>query len=165
MPALGTKNVFGWSLRDATGQTAAVKFVSPTLTSLNLAGFQTEFLTLQTALDGITLGTISIARYGNEEIITNETPTNKNAQIEQGLLVRMRGVTTQQPFSVRIPTVDPTKLNFVEGAGNAVIISGAGASAEVTSLIAALEAVVEVPVGSGEAAEVIGMEYTRGPRR
>jgi len=66
--------------------------------------------------------------------------------------------TTEQPYSFNIPTIDYSKLNFVDGGGNAVIFAGAGASAEVAAFVTAFEAVAKAPA-TGNAVHITGMKY------
>ena len=74
------------------------------------------------------------------------------------MLVRVKGAVSEAPWSFRIPTVDYTAFNYADPpAGDSVILSGAGASAATTALVAAIEAVVKMPTDPTEAVVVVGM--------
>lgn len=148
--------------RDYSGETKSIRLYSGELTIGTLAGFLTQFGTLQTALDAVTLGVRAKQGWGEETVVSNDRAAVKDAQIETELLVRVQGATTEAPWSFRIPTVDYTAFNYADPpAGDSVIISGAGASAATTSLISALEAVAKMPDDETEAIVVVGMEVVR----
>lgn len=162
MPAIGGRQPIGFTLLDYSGETFPVALLANELTAVSLPGFLTDFAALQSALDAVTLGAMQKTRWGNEEILTNTPPTNKAAQVETQMLVRCVGATTEAPYSFRIGTVDYTKFNYADPpARDQVIISGAGASAETTALIDALEALCKMPNDETEAIVVVGMEVVR----
>lgn len=110
----------------------------------------------------MTLGVRAKQSWGEETIVSNDRAAVKDAQVETELLVRVQGATTEAPWSFRIPTVDYTAFNYADPpAGDSVIISGAGASAATTALVAALEAVAKMPNDETEAIVVVGMEVVR----
>lgn len=162
MPQLGGRNVATWSYRDHSGETKSIRLYTGEITAVSLAGLLTALGNIQTALDAVTLGVRAKQTWGEETVVSNAKAATADAQIETELLVRARGATTQAPFSFRIPTVDYTKFAFAEPpAGDQVIISGAGATAETTALITALEAACKMPDDETEAIEVVGMEVVR----
>lgn len=158
MPAIGSRNPSQWSYRDHSGETKSIRLYSGELTAVSLPGFLTLFGNLTTALDAVTLGVRAKESWGEETIVSNAKAGTQDAQIESELLVRVVGATTQQPWSFRIPTVDYTAFNYADPpAGDQVIISGAGASAATTALIAALEALCKMPDDETEGITVVGM--------
>lgn len=82
------------------------------LTALSLPGFLTQLGALRTALDGITLGTISRERWiGDETPLSNIPPLDSSAQVELTWLVRFVGNLTAQQGSVSIATPDLSLLS------------------------------------------------------
>lgn len=155
MPALGSNQPITIQYRDYSREVKSIRLYAGELTAVSLPGFLTQFGALQTALDGVTLGVRSAQSWGEETIVSNAVPATKDAQIESEMLVRVRGATSEAPWSFRIPTVDYTAFNY-NGDDN-VIISGAGASAATTALITAIEALVKMPADETEAVVVVGM--------
>lgn len=159
MPALGTSQPGDYQLLDSTGQRKGFRLYYGPVTALTIADLLAELGTLTGTVDALTIGTLAKTNFAIvETVISNEIPTDQAAQIGSNLLVKYQDATTEQPFSFNIPTIDYSKLNFVEGGGNAVIFAGAGASAEVTNFVTAFEAVAHSPV-TGNAVVVTGMKY------
>lgn len=162
MPALGGRQPATFSYRDYSGETKAIRLYTGEITAVSLPGLLTELGTLASAFDAVTLGVRAKNTWGEETIVSNDLPADKDAQVETEMLVRLRGVTTEAPWSFRIPTVDYTVFNYASPpAGDQVIISGAGASAETTALISALETTLRAPWDETELLEVVGMEVVR----
>lgn len=162
MPALGGRQPVGIQYLDYSGEVDTIRLYAGEITAVSIAGFLSDFGDLQTALDAVTLGTRSKQNWGEETVVSNTRPTDKDAQVETQMLVRCQGATSEAPFSFRIPTVDYTAFNYANPpAGDQVIIAGAGASAATTALIAALEAFCKMPNDETEAIVVVGMEVVR----
>lgn len=162
MPALGGRQPITVQYRDYSGETKSIRMYAGEITAVSLPGFLAAFGDLQNALDAVTLGVRSAQSWGEETVVSNLRPTEKDAQIETEMLVRLRGATSEAPWSFRIPTVDYTAFNYAEPpAGDQVIISGAGASAATTALISAIQALVKMPTDETEAVVVVGMEVVR----
>jgi hypothetical protein len=159
MPALGGRQAITYQFRDFTGEIKGVRMFSGEITAVSLPGLLTELGTLESALNGITLGVISKSSWGEETIVSNDVPVSKYAQIESALLVTMRGDTTEAQWSFSIPTIDANVLNFATGAGDTVIFEGAGASAQTTALVDALETTLRNPDDDSELGVVIGMRF------
>lgn len=162
MPALGGRQPASFSYRDYSGELKSIRLYTGEITAVSIAGLLTELGDLATALDAVTLGVRAKQSWGEETIVSNDRPAAKDAQIETEMLVRLRGVTSEAPWSFRIPTVDYTAFNYADPpAGDAVIISGAGASAATLALVAAIEATARMPNDETELVEVVGMEVVR----
>lgn len=158
MPALGGSQPVVFQYRDYSGETKSLRVYAGEITAVSLPGLLTDIGDLQTALDNVTLGVRSKQSWGEETVVSNERATAKEAQIESEMLVRCMGATTERPFSFRIPTVDYTAFNYADPpAGDTVILSGAGASAATTALVAAIEALCKMPDDETEALQVVGM--------
>jgi len=161
MPALGGSQLVGFQYLDYSGEKKAVTVYANEITAISLPGLLTDIAALQTALNAVTLGTLSKTSWGNQEVLSNTRPADKDAQIETEMLVRAMDSVTEQPFSFRIPTVDYTAFNYASPpAGDQVIISGAGASAATTALVTALEA-FSSPFNEANTMTVLGMEVVR----
>lgn len=162
MPPLGGRQPIVRTYRDYSGETKGVRVYAGEITAVSLPGLLTQMGAWSTALDAVTLGEAAKFSWGEEVIISNDRPTDKDAQIETELLVRVRGAVTEAPWSFRIPTVDYTAFNYASPpAGDQVIISGAGASAATTALIDALEDMAKMPNDETEAVVVVGMEIVK----
>lgn len=162
MPPIGGRQPIGRQYRDYGGEVKTIRLYANELTAVSLPGFLTAFAALNTALDAVVLGAASKAFWGEETVISNARAATKDAQVETELLVRAVGATSEKPFSFRIPTVDYTKFNFADPpAGDAVIISGGGATAETLALVTALEALCKMPDDETEAIVIVGMEVVR----
>lgn len=158
MPALGNVNPMGIQYRDYSGEVKSIRLYGPELTAVTLPDFLADFGDLQTALDAVTLGVRASQSWGETSYISNDRAATKDAQIETELLVRVKGAVSEAPWSFRIPTIDYTAFNYADPpAGDSVILSGAGASAATTALVAAIEAVVKMPTDNSEAVVVVGM--------
>lgn len=162
MPALGGRQPYSVSYRDYSGETKSIRLYTGEITAVSLPGLLADLGDLTTALDAVTLGVRAKEQWGEETIVSNERATAKDAQIETEMLVRVMGATTEAPWSFRIPTVDYTAFNYADPpAGDTVILSGAGATAATTALVAAIEAVAKMPNDETEAVVVVGMEVVR----
>lgn len=158
MPAVGNVNPVGIQYRDYSGEVKSIRLYSGAITAVSLPGFLSDFGDLQTALDAVTLGVRAKQTWGEESTVSNDRPSAKDAQVETELLVRVQGATSERPWSFRIPTVDYTAFNYADPpAADQVIISGAGASASTTALVAALETLCKMPDDPAEAIVVVGM--------
>jgi len=160
MPAIGSRNPITIQYLDHSGEVQSIRMYANELTAVSLPGFLTQFGTLQAAFDAVTLGVRSAQTWGEETTVSNTVPSDKNAQVETEMLVRLRGATTEAPFSFRIPTVDYDAFNYIEGSDK-VILSGAGASAATTALVTAIEALCKTPWDEAEAAVVVGMNVVK----
>jgi hypothetical protein len=154
MPALGGRQPITIQYRDYSGEVKSVRVFAGELTAVTLPGFLSQLGALESALDAVTLGVRSSTQWGELNITSNARPVDKTAQVETELLVRVQGATTQAPWSFRIPTVDYAAFNYLD---DAVILSGAGASAATTALVAAIEALCKMPDDETEAVVVVGM--------
>lgn len=162
MPALGSRQPITITYLDHSGEVKTIRMFANEITAVSLPGFLADFGDLQTALDAVTLGVRHKQTWGEETIVSNTKPTDKQAQIETEMLVRLRGATSEAPWSFRIPTVDYDAFNYADPpAGDSVIISGAGATAATIALVDAIEALVKMPDDEAEAVVVVGMEVVR----
>lgn len=162
MPALGGRQPFTVVYRDYSGETKSVRLYTGEITAVSLPGLLTQLGAFTTALDAVTLGVRAKQQWGEETVVSNDRAASKVAQVESELLVRCQGETSQAPFSFRIPTVDYDAFNYADPpAGDQVIISGDGASAATTALVAAIEDAFKMPDDETEGIVVVGMEVVR----
>lgn len=160
MPPLGSVHKSRIVYGDATQETSALEIYNGAITSFSIAGFLTDFGTLQTATDGITLGVRRQQSWiGDLTTVSNGWPTDQAAQREAKLLVDYWDTTSEEVFQLTVPTVDFSVLNFVSGGGDAVIFAGAGASAEIVAWVTAFEAIARTPRNDAATVEVIGMRF------
>lgn len=162
MPAVGGRQGITVQYLDFSGERKGIQLFANEITALSIAGFLTDFGTLQGALDAVTLGTRSGQTWGEQTVVSNTRPAAKDAQVESEMLVLCQGATSQAPFSFRIPTIDYTVFNYASPpAGDSVILSGAGASAQTTALINAIETIAKMPDDETDALVVVGMKVVR----
>jgi len=163
MPALGGRQPITYQFLPHSGKAvSADRFFANEITALSIGGFLDLLGDLTAAIDAVTIGQLSKTSWGEETVVSNTAPSNKNAQQESQMLIRMRGATTQAPYSVRIPTIDFTAFNYAPPPnGDIVIISGAGATTATTDLVSAIQALCKMPDDETEAVVVVSMEAER----
>jgi hypothetical protein len=158
MAGVGGRQFATFQYRDYSGEVKSIRMYTGEITAVSLPGLLTQLGSIATALDAVTLGVRAYTSWGEETVVSNERASSKNAQVETEMLVRLRGATSERPWSFRIPTVDYDAFNYADPpAGDAVIISGAGASAATTALVSAIEAAIKMPDDETEAVVVVGM--------
>jgi hypothetical protein len=160
MPAIGGRQKYNVTLRDATGEPTTHTVYFDEITAVSLPGLLTELGAYNTALIAITNGVLAKDFWGEETIVSNAVPSDPSAQRESKLLVQYQGVTTEKPFTLTIGTVDYSKLVFLPGAGDAVAFEAAnGASAEIQAWVTAFEALASSPDDEAENVAVTGMRF------
>jgi len=158
MPAVGSRQPITVQYLDAHGKVQSFSAFAGELTAVSLPGFLTQFGALQTALDGITLGTRSAQSWGEATQVSNTLPGDKDASVATEILVRYMGATTQKPYSLRIPTADYSVFNYSDPPnGDSIQFSGAGASAATLAFVTAFEALCKSPDDDAEAVIITGM--------
>lgn len=120
-----------------------------------LSATQLEIDAWVAAVDGISLGAMKQTNAQSITKLTNVPPSNVNAQREEKLRITYQDDVTIDRYTVTIPCLDKTAVNFKENSDEIEI--GAGASAATTALITAFENFVASPVGNG--VTVLGMKY------
>lgn len=148
MAPIGGRQPAAWQFRDYDGETQTLRLYTGEITAVSLPGLLTQIGALTAALDAVVLGVIAKTSWGEETVVSNLNATDKDAQVQTNMLVRVHGATSEAPWSFRIPTVDPEAFNYVEGN---VVLSGAGATAATTALVTALEDLVKMPDDETEA--------------
>ena len=98
-------------LLDYSEKTSTMRFNFGAITAVSIGGFLTQFGALRTALDGITLGTVTKERWvGDSTILDNTPPTDHNAVRELAWLVEYEGATdTRGLHTCRIAAPDTAK--------------------------------------------------------
>src|SRR5215207_6153441 len=88
MPPLGSVHKSRIVYGDVTEETSALEIYNGAITAVSIGGFLTNFGTLQTATDAITLGLRRQQSWiGDLTTVTNDWPTDRAAQRESKLLV------------------------------------------------------------------------------
>lgn len=160
MPKLGSVHVSRINYGDVSHESSGFEVFNGAITALSIAGFLTQFGALQTATDGITIGTRrSQSWIGDRTTVSNAWPTDPAAHRENKLMVKYQDVVTEEPFDLTIPTIDFTKLNFIPEGGDAVYFEGDNASDEIKAWVAAFEAMAKSPRDPANGVEVIRMTY------
>jgi len=160
MPALGSVHKAKINYGDVSQEVSSLEVYVGPITALSIAGFLTQFGTLQTATDAVTLGVRRSQSWtGDYSTISNGWPTDPAAHRENKLLVDYWDTVTEEQFTLTIPTIDFTKLNFIPEAGDAVYMTGASASTEMAAWTAAFTAIGRTPRSDANAIEVLGGRY------
>lgn len=147
---------------DFTSEKSTNKVPSYQIDAANLATWLTGWGAYKTASAGITIGTQQkeqVVIY--DTILSNTLPTSQVAQRESKLLIRYRGDTTGELFTMTIPTVDLAALTFAAGAlGNTdyIVLADGGVMA---AWVTAFEAIARNPRDDSEtvtveSAQVVG---------
>lgn len=159
MPPIGSQHVAGLGYRDATGEVGSVEIQIGAITAVSIAGFLTQFGDFQTKTDAILLGTRARQYWtGDRTVVSNAKPTDPAAQREAKLEVDYMDSVTEEIWTITLPTIDFSKLNFVPNGGDAVIFSGAGANADIAAWVTSFEALAKAP-RTGNAVTVVGMRF------
>lgn len=160
MPALGSVHKSRILLGDVSHESSAVEVFNGAVTAVSIGGYLTNLTALQNALAGLTIGTLRQRSWiGDLTTVSNAWPTDPAAHRENKLLIEYQGNTTQKPFTLTIPTIDFTKLNFIPMGGDNVYFSGANASAEIKAFVTAFETIGRSPDDDQENVTVIGARY------
>jgi hypothetical protein len=148
-----------FTLRDGHRRQRSFKLYAALLDAASFPTQQSGLGTLRNDIAAITTGTISLWEWGIERVDRSILAgPDAGSTINTQLLVSCRGNTTGQLFSFRIPTVDLTTMNFASPPnGDTVIISGAGATSQITNLISRLQGYCRCPNLPLEAFTVISM--------
>jgi hypothetical protein len=145
---------------DVSEETSPLTIFNDAITAISLPGFLTNLAALETATDNVTIGVRRKSTWvGDETTITNTWPTDKAAHRENKLLVTYIDDTTEKPYTLTIPTIDFSVLNYVPGGGDAVLFAGAGASAQIIAWVTAFEAIASSPDNPGNSVTVTKMRY------
>lgn len=140
---------------DATREKSTFKLYNGAITAASLPGFLTAYGNLKTALDNMTVGTLSDDQWvGDKTHLSDALPSNL-AQREIKLLIGYHGATSNDNFTVTLPTLDLTKVVFTPGGGDAVSLT---TPAEMAALVTAMEAIGRSP---NDDAESIVVDYAR----
>jgi len=101
------------------------------------------FDTFITRVDALTLGAQARQQYVNENTIAWTQPTNGAAR-ETKLLIQYKCTATGKPYTMTIPTIDPTIPDYVINI-NAKDVIRMDSPAEITQLVTAFNAFVVAP--------------------
>jgi len=161
MPPIGNEHVVSIAYRDKTEEIGKFEVNVGAITAVSIAGFLTDFGTLQTATDGITLGVRAAQSWtGDRTIVSNDIPASNYAQRENKLRVKYMDDTTEETFTVSIPTVDLTVCVFLPGGKDAVAFKTEnGAHANLIAWVTAFEAIARSPRNDANTVTVVGCRF------
>lgn len=129
------------------GERSTAQFPGPDVTSANIDTWLTETASLRTALEGITLGTVTkLTRVLSESPQPDTQPASQFAQRETKWLVRYHDAITGKKATLEVPTADLALLD-PNSTGKADMTNAA-----IVAFVTAFEAFVVGP--DGNAAEV-----------
>jgi hypothetical protein len=131
-------------ITDKTGETTHTTIYNDAVTAVSIAGFLAALTTLRSTIDAITLGAQTRNTWvGDADVVPVDVSTLSNlAQRENKLLITYEDTTTHEQYTLSIGTLDLTKVTFVPGAKDAVLLT---APAEMVAFIAAFEAIASPP--------------------
>lgn len=142
---------------DATGETSTMKVYNDAITAVSLPGFLTDFGDFKTKTAAITRGEITRTTWvGDADETGNTAPSDQLAQRENKLLVTYRDTTTNEKYTLTVPTIDLTLLTFIPGGKDAVAIPTAG---PLFDWITSFETLASPPEAPGNAVEVIALRF------
>ena len=143
------------SFRDFSDELSRIRVYNGAITVISLPGFLTEYAALKTAMDAATLGVLAKDQWvGDATLISSLLPADPMAQRELKVLFNYIGNTTQKPYEFTLPTPDLAALGAI--AGQDALIIGAGASAAMAALVAALETIARTPDDDTETITISG---------
>lgn len=155
---MAAKHFGEFELLDYSESRASTRVYFGPLTALNLAGFLTQFGNLRTAIDAITLGTISRERWvGDSDTLSNIPPNDPNAQRELFWLVSYEDANSGRKYTLQIPAPDTAKL--IPGTDEADY-----ADTDIAAYITAFQAIGRSPVDPEAGVLVLGIQL-RGRKR
>jgi len=164
MPAIGSVHKTKINYGDVTNEVGSLEVFTGAVTAVSIAGFLSDLGGLQAATDAITLGTRRSQSWtGDYTVVSNAWPTDRAAQRENALLVRYQDSVTEEPFTLTIPTIDFTKLNFIPFGGDNVYFTAPNGNADIVAWVAAFEALARSPKNDQNTVKVIGVEYVGKP--
>lgn len=160
MPPLGSVHKSKLTYGDATHETSSVEIYNDAITALSIAGYLTQLTAFTNATDAIVLGVRRQNSWtGDLTVVSNSWPTDPAAQREAKLLVDYQDTTTEEAFTLTIPTIDFSKLVFVPGGGDNVLFAGEDANEDIVAWVTAFEALASPPRDPSHNVEVIGMRF------
>lgn len=143
------------SFLDAGNEIGTMSFYGSILTAGNIVSKTVSFAALVAAIEAITLGAKTRARYASDTTYNAAQPTNGAAR-ELKLLVQYRDSVTGAQFTTSIPTLDPTLPAYVLNV-NARDVIELDTPTEITDFITAFEAFAVNPL-TGNLVTVYGLK-------
>lgn len=160
MPKLGSVHKAKITYGDVSQETSPVEIYTGAITALSIGGFLSDFGDFQAATDAITIGVRRSQSWtGDLTTVSNDYPTDRAAHRENKLLITYQDVVTKKPYTLTIPTIDFSKLNFIPFGGDNVYFEGTNASAELAAWTAAFETLAKAPDDDTHAVEVLNARY------
>jgi len=132
---------YGLSILDNSEETGKTDFNIGDLTAVSLPGALTQMGALQTAIEGVILGTVSVSRWGDADNISNTPPASPLAQRGVKWTVLMEDDTLHTKFKNLLPTADLSLL--AAGEEELDLTAGAGLALKV-----AIEDLARSPAGN-----------------
>lgn len=106
MPHYGTVSV-----RDYSDETSTTKLHFGAVTAISIAGLLTQWGNFKTAMGNIILGVIGREQLVMDNtVLSNDSPTDSNAQVELKFMFTYEGDTSKKKFRFEVPTPDTSKV-------------------------------------------------------
>lgn len=134
------------SFLDQTGEVGTFTVFNDAITAVSIAGYLTQLTDFRAKTVALTRGTnLRNTWVGDADDNGRVLPGDNLAQRENKLEVTYQDTTTDKEYTLAIPTIDLTLLEFIPGAKDAVRFSGAGVNAAVTDWVTAFQALASPP--------------------
>ena len=144
------------TFRDIDGEESTFQLPNGPITALTIAGFLTEYGSLKTALDALTLGVLARDQWvGDKTEISSALPTNNFAQRELKLKFTMIGAAGGDEFYRTLPCPDLAAITIIPDTGGTVDIT---AGTALPAAITAIETLGKHPDDPAEAITVTKVE-------
>lgn len=144
-----TTHEVNMTIRDYSDETSNFKVNIGATTALNIAGVLSQIGALRAGVQGIILGVIAGDRWvADNNVYTNATPTDENAQVELKWFVRVEANTSKKIFRHEIATPDLTKL--IPGTDKADLTDP-----DIAAYVTAYETIAKSPDNDAEGMSVL----------
>lgn len=144
---------------DAGNEAWSLGVFGKVLTAGNFVAQEALFSTFVDTSMALVLGAKKTTIYGNEVHFSYVQPTNGAAR-EIALGIQCKDATTQERFSYRLPTLDPTIPVYIANINAKDAVDPTTPSA-IVDFLTAWDAFVVSPI-TGNALDVIGIKVVRG---
>jgi hypothetical protein len=143
---------------DKTGEPSTMTVFNDAITAVSLPGYLANLTDFRAKTNAITLGDNKRNTWvGDADDNAVDLAAQSNySQRENKLLVTYKDTTTNEEYTLTIPTIDLSKLAFIPGAKDAVPLD---ASAEIIAWITSFETLASPPEAPGNAVEVLKLRF------
>jgi len=140
---------------DHTGEKSAVRVFNGAINAGTYAGYVTAYGDLETALAGITIGTLAQRMVNTATTTVSQTPpADVDAQRERKWLVTYQGDTSLKLFRLEIPCADLSGGHLIANDDKADL-----ADADIAAFVTAFETIARSPDSDTETVTVLSIRH------